>query len=225
MGLLNKIFGKKKENSVPVPSPKEDEANIPSEKDIFQSPSLLAGWVEKFVIQSSSVEDDFDIAPDEATREGLNITYEQVERLAREEGLLRAVGASFLVKQYYDDSFYLKYFSSIYKAVATHMYTDPRPEDISDTREALEIYVNSMADPEDKELKDFQKLYLRRIYDDNDNFYKLMLGGIGSLAINTSLSTFEAMRDAYFKITQGMSYESAKLIMEAMDKVESENNA
>ncbi|QOJ23494.1 MAG: hypothetical protein HRU78_07400 [Gammaproteobacteria bacterium] len=218
MELLSKIFGKKKENSVSAPSSKEDEVNIPSEKDIFQSPTLLAEWVEKFVIQSSSIEDDFNMAPDEAARKSLNITHEQVERLAREEGLLRAVGASFLVKQYYDDSFYLKYFSSIYKVVATHMYIDPRPEDISDTRKALETYVNSIANPEDEELKEFQKLYLHRIYGDNDNFYKLMLGGIGSLAINTSLSTFEAMRDAYFKVIQGMPYESAKLIKEAMDK-------
>lgn len=45
------------------------------------------------------------------------------------------------------------------------------------------------------------------------------------MAINTSLTTFEAMRDAYYKVTQGMSYESAKLITEAIEKVESENNA
>jgi hypothetical protein len=165
------------------------------------------------------------MAPDEDARENLNITYVQVERLAREEGMLRAVGASFLVKQYYDDSFYLKYFSLIYKAVAIHMYSDPTSDEISDTRNALESYVNFLANPEDEDLKEFQKQYLRRIYDDNDNFYKLMLGGIGSLAINSSLSTFEVMRDAYYKVTQGMPYESAKLIAKAMEKLESEKNA
>ncbi|WP_066016581.1 hypothetical protein [Endozoicomonas atrinae] len=221
MGLIDKLFGKKKEER-PVPTPKIDK---PSEKEIFSSPSKLATWVDEYVIRSSSVEDDFDMAPDEDARESLKITCEQVERLAREEGLLRAVGASYLIKQYYDDSFYLKYFSAIYKSIAIHMYSEPNPEEISDTRNALETYVSSLANPEDDELKEFQKQYLRRVYDDNDNFYKLMLGGIGTLAINTSLNTFEVMRDAYYKVTQGMSYESAKLIAEAVEKVESENSA
>lgn len=175
MGLLNKLFGKKEEQLIPDSSPKYEK---PSEKNIFESPSELAAWVDEFVTQSSSVEDDFSMAPDEDARENLNITYEQIERLAREEGLLRIVGASFLIKQYYDDSFYLKYFSAIYKAVAIHMYSDPTPDEIRETRNALESYVNFIANPEDEELKEFQKQYLRRIYDDNDNFYKLMLAAL-----------------------------------------------
>lgn len=225
MGFLNKLFGKK-EKSAPanVSSVQQVDSNI-SEKEIFQTPSKLAAWVTEFIVHASSVEDDFDMAPDEEARKNLNITYEQVERLAREEGLLRAVGAGFLVKQYYDDSFFLKFISAIYQPVASHMYSEPTLEQTKDTREAIEGYINSIADPEDEELKEFQKQYLRRIYDDNDNFYKLMLGGIGGLSIQTSLNTFELMRDAYYKVTQGISYESAKLITEAMEKVESESNA
>ena len=64
------------------------------------------------------------MAPDEEARKSLNITHEQVERSAREEGLLRAVGAGFLIKQYYDDSFFLKFIASIYKPVAKYMYSE-----------------------------------------------------------------------------------------------------
>ncbi|MDR9766441.1 hypothetical protein RJP56_10295 [Shewanella baltica] len=217
MGFLNRLFGKRKEQSTPEPSPMIEK---PSEKEIFESPSMLAAWVDEFIVRSSSVEDDFNLAPDEDVRDSLNITYEQVERLAREEGLLRAVGACFLIKQYYDDSFYLKYFSAIYKSVAMHMYSEPTPDEIRDTRDALESYVNFIVNPEDEELKEFKRQYLYRIYDDNNNFCKLMLAGIGSLPIYTALATFELMRDAYYKVTQGIPYESAKLIVEAMEKVE-----
>lgn len=224
MGFINRLFGKKEEIASPV-SESTEAISKPSEKEIFLSPSKLAEWVNTYVVRASSVEDDFDMAPDEEARNNLNITYEQVERLAREEGLLRAVGAGFLVKQYYDDSFYLKFIASLYKPVAKHMYSEPTLEQINDTREAIDVYINSIADPNDDEMREFSKQYLHRIYDDNDNFYKLMLGGIGGLAIQSSLNAFEAMRDAYFKVTQGMSYESTKLILEAMEKVEGENNA
>lgn len=222
MGLLDRLFGRTEKRRISQQPPAVRE---PSDKEIFQSPSMLAAWVEKYVIRVSTVEDDFRMAPDEDSRRKLNITHEQVERLAREEGLLRAVGASYLVKQYYDDAFYLKFFSLIYAAAARHMYSDPSSDEISDTRSALEMYVCSIANPEDETLREFQKQYLQRIYDDNENFYKLMLGGIASLAIQTSLSTFEAMRDSYFRVTQGIPYESAKLIAEAMEKVGSERNA
>ena len=95
MVFLNRLFGKRKEQSIPEPSPMIEK---PSEKEIFESPSMLAAWVDEFIVRSSSVEDDFNLAPDEDVRDSLNITYEQVERLAREEGLLRAVGACFLIK-------------------------------------------------------------------------------------------------------------------------------
>lgn len=224
MGFIDRLFGKKEEITAPASEPAEIDSK-PTEKEIFQSPSKLSEWVIKYVVCASSVEDDFDMAPDEEARKNLNITYEQVERLAREEGLLRAVGAGFLVKQYYDDSFYLKFISFLYKPVSVHMYSEPTQEKINDTREAIEVYINSIADPNDDEMKEFSRQYLRRIYDDNDNFYKLMLGGIGGLAIQSSLNTFEVMRDSYFKVTQGMSYESTKLITEAMEKIEGENNA
>ena len=217
MGFISRLFGKKEEISAPVSESSEVQSK-PSEKEIFQSPSMLSEWVIEYVVHASTVEDDFDMAPDEDARKDLNITYEQVERLAREEGLLRAVGAGFLVKQYYDDSFYLKFISSLYKPVAEHMYSEPTQEQINNTREAIEVYINSIDDPDDEEMKEFSKQYLYRIYDDNDNFYKLMLGGIGGLAIQSSLNTFEVMRDVYFKVTKGMSYENNKVILETMDK-------
>ena len=64
---------------------------------------------------------------------------------------------------------------------------------------------------------------MRRVYDDNENYLKMMLSGIPNLAIDSSLNVFEAMRDAYYKVTQGMSYESAVKIAEALEQVKNEN--
>jgi len=224
MSIFSKLFGKgSKISESKSQSKTEPVSNEPSEKEIFQSPDLLAQWVMKYVVKIYSVEDDFSHAPDDEARQNLNITYEQIERLAREEAILRAVGASFFIKQNYDDQFYIRYFSNLYKPIAGHMYGEPTKEQISDTRDALEGYINSIANEEDDELRGFSTQYMRRVYDDNENYLKMMLSGIPNLAIDSSLNVFEAMRDAYYKVTQGMSYESAVKIAEALEQVKNEN--
>jgi len=225
MGLLSKIFGGSKSNKTPNLGTTSRNAPDTSDKMVFSSPSILATSIITNVVNASSVEDDFDMAPNEEARKDLNISYEQVERLAREEGLLRAVGAAYVVKQYFDDAFYLKFYSNLYKPVAVHMYSTPTSEQIEDTRNAIGDYIHAIENPENEDMKEFQKQYLQRIYDDNENYYKLFLGGIGGLAIRTTLNTFEVVRDAYFKATQGVSYESYKLIAQGMDKTKNDSNA
>ena len=222
MDLFSKLFGRKPDD-VNVTEETEVKPNKPSASEVFKSPSLLADWVIKYTVHIFSVEDDFRHAPDDEIRDDLNITYEQVERLAREESILRAAGASYCIKLYYDDQFYLKYFSKLYTPVAEHIYGEPTKEQIIDTRDALEVYISSIADEEDEDLKAFSTQYMRRIYDDNDNYFKMKFAGIPSLAIDSSLTIFEAVCDACCRVTQGMPYESAVKLAEALEQVKSEN--
>lgn len=224
MSFFSTLFGRdsKATESKPQRSAVLDSIE-PTEKEIFQSPDFLAQWVVKYVVTIFSLEEDYRRAPDDEAAERLNITCEQIERLAREESILRAVGASAFIKKNYTGQFYNKYLLSLYEPVAEHMYGEPTPEQVADTRDVLEAYINFIACEEGDELDGFSSQYMRRIYDDNDNFLKMMLSGIPNLAISSCLNMFEAMRDAYYKVTEGMSYESAVKLVDELDRMENEN--
>jgi hypothetical protein len=198
----------------------DGDNNEPSEKEIFQSPELLAKWVNKYFLDAFPLEDNYQHLPDEESRKDLNITYEQRERYIREIPTLRIAGVSLFVKQYYDDEFWLQFSRAIYPFLCRHLHDkDYTSEKLSTLANAIEEYVSCAEDGDEKETS---LHYMHRVYDDSDNFVKLLTGGVGYLSVQWLMDAYEIFRDAYFTVTQGMSYESYKTILEAMEKVENE---
>jgi hypothetical protein len=208
MGILIKLFGKRSKSSDTQNRPPQITINKPSVKEIFESPPLLANWVFLYAVNIFSIEDDFRHAPSNEVKDNLNITNEQIERLVREESILRAVGASFFVKQKYDSEFYNKYFSHLYTPVAIRIYSKPNNDQVTDTKESLEQYINFISNEEDKELRAFSQKYITRIYHDNDNYIKMLASDIPNLAISSSLAIYKAMGNAYHKVKQGNAHKS-----------------
>jgi hypothetical protein len=208
MGILIKLFGKYSKRSDSQTSPSQIVINKPSEKEIFKSPPLLANWVFLYAVNIFSVEDDFRHSPSRTIREKLNITREQIERLAREESILRAVGASFFVMQNYDSEFYNKYFSHLYTPIAIRIYGKPTNDQVTDIKESLEEYIKCISNEKDKEHKAFSQKYISRIYHDNDNYIKMLASDIPNLAISSSFAIYEAIRSAHHKITEAQTHKS-----------------
>lgn len=193
-------------------------------KEVFASPTELAAWVVVAIVRSTSAQDDLEMAPEDETRKSLKITFEQVERLAREQGMLRAVGGAIFVKQFYGDSFYLKFVSALYQPVAEHMYGDPTSIQISDTRDALDKYVSAVNDPDGDGMMPFHRLYLDRLYHDNENYTRLLIAGIGNTAANIVFGVYELVRNEYFQATQGLSYENYEAIANAINTSDASKN-
>lgn len=187
---------------------------------MFYSPSLLAEWVNKHFLEQLPLESNYELLPDDESRKNLNITFEQRERYIRELPITRIAGISLFIKEHYNDEFWLKFSSAIYKNLYQHLYREEyENEQIASLANAVEKYVAYAEKGDDKEASMF---YLHRVYDDSDNFLKLLTGGVGYLSIEWQMETYEIFRDAYCQVTQGISYESYKLIKEALEKVEEE---
>lgn len=194
--------------------------NDPTEKEIFQSAGLLAKWTNKYLLEAFPLEENCQHLPDEKSRKDLNITYEQRERYIREIPALRIAGVSLFVKQYYDDEFWLKFSRAIYPYLYRHLYGDGyTSEQLTALASAIEKYVYCAEDGDEKEAS---LHYMHRVYDDSDNFVKLLAGGVGYLSVQWLMDAYEIFRYAYFTVTQGMSYESYKIVLEAMEKIENE---
>jgi hypothetical protein len=208
-----------KVTEVSTPHPAEPQPqSISSEKDVFQSPSLLAGWVSRFILQPRPLVDDYKLMPDDETRKNLNITIDQRERCVREYSLLRIAGVSAFVKQHYPDDFWLAFQSGILPHLCEHMYGAIDEGRALDVAKVLEEYVDATIS---KDVDRCSKAYMCRVYDDSDNFYKLTLGGIGYISTEFIAGSYEIFRDAYYQATQGMSYQSAMAINDALEKVNS----
>ncbi len=219
MGLMNWLKGKGQIAETPKVSPSQpaepQRPPDPSEKEVFQSPSLLADWVNRFILQANPIQDDYTLLPDDQTRKNLNITIEQRERCVREYSLLRIAGVSAFVKQHYPDDFWLAFSNCVVPHLCRHMYGSGGGREL-EVEKALEEYVDATT------LEDVDrcsKAYMSRVYDDSDNFYKLTLGGIGYISAEFIMSTYNIFRGAYYQITQGMSYKSLKLISYALETV------
>ena len=203
MGLMNWLRGK---GQSPEPAKVSDSQPseprlppAPSEKEIFQSPSLLADWVNRFFLQAHPLEDDYTLLPDDQTRKSLSITIEQRERCVREYSLLRIAGVSAFVKPHYPDEFWLAFSNRVVPHLCQHMYGASGKDRELDVAKALEDYVDATAS---KDVDRCSKTYMSRVYDDSDNFYKLTLGGIGYISTEFIASTYEIFRDAYCQVTQ-----------------------
>lgn len=219
MGLMNWLKGKgqnPESTKASPPQTTEPQRQLrPSEKEVFQSPSLLADWVNRFILQAHPLQDDYTLLPDDQTRKNLNITIEQRERCVREYSLLRIVGGSAFVKQHYPDDFWLAFSNRVVPHLCQHMYGSGEGHEL-EVAKALEEYVDATAS---EDIDRCSKSYMSRVYDDSDNFYKLALGGIGYISTEFIMSTYEMFRDAYYQVTQGMSYKSLKAITDALEKV------
>jgi hypothetical protein len=200
MGVLIKLFGKHAKNN--NRSRSQVTIDKHSEKEIFTSPTLLANWVFQHAVEIFSVKDDFRHAPSNEIKDKLNITHVQIERLAREESILRAVGASLFIKKKYDIEFYNKYFSNLYPSIALHIYDKPNEKQVADIKETLEEYINFISNEEDNGLSKFSEKYITRIYYDNSHYIKMLASDIPKLAINSSLAIHDALRRTYLKISQ-----------------------
>jgi hypothetical protein len=191
----------------------------PTEKEIFQSAELLAGWTNRYFLEAIPLEDNYQLLPDDESRKDLNITYEQRERYIREIPILKIAGVSLFVKQYYDDDFWLQFSRAVYPMLYRHLFgEDFTKEQLTELAIAIEKYVSYADDGDEKETS---LHYMHRLYDDSDNFMKLLAGGVGYVSVQWLMDTYEIFRDAYFTVTQGMSYESYKTTLEAMDKIDS----
>jgi hypothetical protein len=224
MGLFDWLKGKQSAQTSPTLPYAKEQNSVASvrntEKEIFQSPSLLAAWVYKFVLSPRPLEKDYELLPDDEVRKNLNITFEQRERCVREYSVLRTAGVSSFIKQNYPDSFWLAFSSQVAPYLCRHIYGARGEEHVSEVSQAVESYVDSFVSEDRVDL--CEKNYLTRIYDDNANFYKLKCGGIGFIGFDNIAHTYEVFRDAYCQVTQGMSYASVNAIAEALEKMQAE---
>ena len=188
-----------------------------SDKEIFESPALLAKWVHKNLVAAWPIEDDYGLASDAETLQSQSITSDEVERLAREESLLRVVGVLLFVRQTYPNEFYQCFFSDIYKPLTTYRYAEPSPakQRLEETRDALDQYINCWeADKSEGGVEQVQKLYVQRIYQDDERCLSMYTAGIGTHGINRIMATHIVFRDAHCKVTTGVSYEQLMTLHE-----------
>lgn len=188
-----------------------------TEQEQFKSPALLASWVNRHILEGMPLEGNYALLPDEESRKALNITYEQRERYIREISVLRIAGISLFIKQHYDDAFWLTFSQSLYPLLVKYLNSDSYSTTAGEVAGAVECYVDATVEKDDKQMS---LQYLHRVYDDSDHFYKLMLGGVSSLAVDWLVESYEIFRNAHCQVTQGMSYDSFKIITETMEKIE-----
>jgi hypothetical protein len=205
-------------------SPRDDtrapKTSEPAEQEIFKSPALLAGWVEKFILSSRPIESDFGLLPDDAARQDLNVTVAQRERCLREYSVLRMAGVATLVKQQYSDAFYLAFCRSLMPHLFAHIYGPSSAANPDDDAQAIDTYVALTIS---QDVDGCAALYLKRVYDDSDHFSRIKFAGIGFISVHMINDAHEVFRDAHCQVTQGMSYKSYKLISDAIEKVKEQH--
>lgn len=218
MSIFGWFKGDKKEHS-PAPKVQEqpNEPNRQTEQEQFKSPVLLASWVDCHILEGMPLDDNYALLPDEESRKALNITYEQRERYIREIPVLRVAGVSLFIKQHYDDTFWLTFSQSLYPLMVKYLNSSSYSTTVHEIAEAVEGYVDAAGEKDDKKMS---LQYLHRVYDDSDHFFKLMLGGVSSLAVDWLADSYEIFRNAHCQVTQGMSYDSFKVITDAMKRAE-----
>lgn len=190
-----------------------------SAKEIFSDSALFTDWVDEYLIRNMPWRNDFHVLPDEAAQRDLNITFEQRERLVKEHTVLRIVGVLVFVHNYYGDERY----QSLLNAMSGRLV------DVLELEGANAKYVLGQALDEysrgalAEDSKALSILYMRRVYDDSDHYVRMLHAGIGETAAIELTSSYEVMRDQYFKTVVGHSYETHLLLEEALMKAEKKN--
>lgn len=165
-----------------------------TERDIFEDPRYLALWVNRYFLEQYPLEKNYELLPDEETRESLGITFAQRERCAREYSVLRIAGVSCFIKHTYDDVFWLTFSRDIAGPLTRQIFGSGWEDHLDDTAEALDRYVSMMASDKMAECAQF---YMTRVYDDNDKFLRMKFAGVGDIALSQIMDGFEIMQDAY----------------------------
>ncbi len=213
MGLLD-FFKSKNVKNIAKTEEKQESQSV---AEVFDSPILLANFFNEYAIAKISLEDDIDLLPNAEIRENFNITFEQRERCLREYSILRVSGYCLFVKMQYDDKFYLQFFSKIVHHLCNHIYLSKSEERYAETALAVEEYVR-LASNNDDDSQGLARAYMRRIYDDNENYLKMSLGGIGYIGANMIYEFHALIRDQYCLAKHGMSHEKYKQLVDGLNK-------
>lgn len=199
-----------------VLAPSHDDSPKTTDREVFNSPRLLADWVGTYIIASIPLEDDYSLLPDAETRQDLEISADQRDRCLREYTVLRVAGASLFIKQHYPDEFWLPFMDYVLPHLLKHIQSTGHVVDRNETREALETYVEAASSADAERCANF---YMRRLYDDSPAYIRMKLAGIGSIANKQILSMYEIFRNAYCQVTKGMSYEAYEEFSAAIEKI------
>ncbi len=188
---------------------------VSSEQEIFGSPRLLARWVNKYFLLSRPLDEDYDLLPNAEARKDLGINVQQRDRCLQEYSVLRIAGVSLFVKAAYSDQFWMAFSQHILVYLKLHVTSTGLQVDEEGLREALEQYTVA---GESAEVEQIETLYLTRVYDENPNYIRMKLSGIGGIASGSILDAHDIFRNAYYGVTRGCSYEVYKNLSEAMEQ-------
>lgn len=182
---------KSKAKPVSAPSLEVAPVIVNEMADVFESPSKLAKWFQDSVLDQLPWRDNLSMLPNEAALVNLEITFEQRERLAKEHSVLRVVGALVMSRLYFGNVHYQSLLSDLTSRTANAMeLADGMRYELG---QALDEYARNFTD---LEMEKVARSYVRRLYDDNPNYLRILNGGIGNLAVRTILGSYDAMREA-----------------------------
>ena len=205
MGLFS-FFRKRAATAVDIQKKAPDatvieESNLPT---VFRDPLLLATWVKVHFLDRIPLANDYELLPDEAARQDLAIDAEQCARCLREYSVLRIAGTSLHVKLVHDDVFWLRYTDKVAEYLLEHIATQQFKTTYFETRTALEEYVLAAVGESEQKAA---VLYMRRVYDDNPNYLRMKIAGVGSIADRMVSDAHEILRDADCQVRYGRSYD------------------
>lgn len=186
----------------------------PTMKETFGETTLFTDWVDEYLIRNMPWRNDFHVLPDEAAQRDLNITFDQRERLVKEHSVLRIVGVLVLVHEKYGNERYQATLNGLAGRLAGALEFD-EPNARSTLGQALDDYSRSTIAGDSKAMS---ILYLRRVYDDSDHYIRMLHAGVGQTAVIEISSSYDVIRDHYFNIVVGHSYETDVLLREALAK-------
>lgn len=172
--------------------------------DVFSDPLLLASWVKEYFLDRMPISSDYELLPDDESRAALQITPEQRDRCLCEYSILRIAGTSLVVKNHYDDKFWLRYTDQITRHLLTHISEVASDATYTSVRVAVEDYVRAAHKNDGAEVA---TLYMRRIYDDNPNYIRMKVSGIGRIGHDTLIEHNDVFLDAYCRVKYGTSYD------------------
>jgi hypothetical protein len=220
MGFFS-FFKRSRPPSAELPNSEAVQASSTTDeltaRQVFTDPTLLASWINEHFLESMPLSLDYDLLPNAEARADLEISVAQRDKCLREYSVLRISGVSLFVKQYYEDTFWLQFTDQISVYLFKHIQSAHFETSTSAVREAVEQYVlaGEAQDPDA-----ISTSYMQRVYDDNPNYLRMRLGGLGMLASDTLLSSYDVLRDAYCSVMHGMSYEAFKALNHAIQQVE-----
>jgi len=169
---------------------------------VLSSPTQLAKWVAQYALFGIPIEHYYSILPDEDSRKNLNITLNQRERCLREYPVLRIAGISYFIKKHYSDEFWLAFSEAIAPLVKEYVHTENDPEYLQSTPNAIESYVKALTS---NRIEDNETTYLRRVYEDNENYLKMKFAGIGTIANEYIFDSYEIFKVFFHKMHTGQS--------------------